>query len=58
MSLFAFSPIPVSLIAFFTPSGSPPTKLGAGSMGTKVAIVCGLSVLLSEYSPNQDAGRD
>ncbi|KAF8435579.1 hypothetical protein BGX38DRAFT_1100290 [Terfezia claveryi] len=47
MTLFAFSPIPVSLIAFFTPGGSPPTKLGTGSMSTKVAMVCGVSVLLT-----------
>lgn len=47
MSLFAFSPIPITLIAFFTPSGSQPTKLGTGSMNTKVAIVCGVSVLLT-----------
>jgi len=47
MTLFAFSPIPIALIAVSTPSGSPPTKLGDGSMRTKVAIVLGVSVLLT-----------
>lgn len=47
-TIFAFAPIPITLISFLIPSGAPPTKLGTGSMNTKVAIVLVNAVLLSK----------
>lgn len=46
-TVFAFAPIPVVLISVLIPSGSPPTRLGTGSMGIKVAMVLMVSVLLT-----------
>lgn len=46
-TLFAFAPIPVTLISVLIPSRSPPTRLGDGSMSTKVAMVLLVSVLLT-----------
>lgn len=48
-TIFAFSPIPITLISLLTRGQSPPTKLGTGSLRTKVAKVLVASVLLSKF---------
>jgi len=45
-TIFAFIPIPITLISVLTPSSVPPTKLGSGSMSTKVIMVNVIAVLL------------